>query len=93
MSGKRYDRDSEYTSKTDADDFGDKPPLGYTETTKIKSLGLKTNQKFLYLYDFGDNLNMDVTYLGEGEITKIGTKNFKVIEKVGKAPDQYKIRR
>ena len=52
-----------------------------------------TNQKFLYLYDFGDNLNMEITYLGEGETTKPLANNFHIIKNVGKAPDQYDIRR
>lgn len=93
MSGKEYDRASEYTIKTNANDFKDKLPLGYTQETKIKSLKLKLRQKFLYLYDFGDNLNMDITYLGEGKTTKKGVKNFQILENAGKAPDQYDIRR
>lgn len=54
LSNKAWDRDSEYTG--DNHNSHSKK----ASKTKIHSLGLSLKQKFLYLYDFGDEIKFEV---------------------------------
>ncbi len=90
MSNSRMDRRGEYTSPIDFEESGEDA----LEATKIKlkDLNLQLKKKFLYLYDFGDNLDHEVEMVGFGE-----TDNFhkypQLIGAFGPAPEQYVIRR
>lgn len=64
----------------------DRPP--YTDKAAIGRLGLKRGQKFLYLFDFGDEWRFDV------QVEKILQSDMPpvrpaVIESRGEAPEQY----
>jgi hypothetical protein len=89
MSGIRLDKRSEYTSPIDIEEAG-----GAIAATKIKlkDLGLALKKKFLYVYDFGDNLDHEIEVVGFGE-TDSFHKYPQLIGAFGAAPEQYAIRR
>ncbi|MCL6561316.1 MAG: plasmid pRiA4b ORF-3 family protein, partial [Firmicutes bacterium] len=66
--------------------FGEEPP--FADDAAIGSLGLKCGQKFLYLFDFGDERRFDVQ-LEEILQSEIPLKQPVVIESRGEAPEQY----
>ena len=75
-----------YSCDTTPDMFdGSKPN---SSNKKLKDLKLKKNQRFLFIFDFGDDHFFGITVKGFGEITK-GEIYPKVIEEKGKAPKQY----
>ena len=54
---------------------------------RIETLNLKPKQKFLYLFDYGDEWHFEVEFLKEGT-----TENFffwHIVDSRGKAPEQY----
>ena len=64
----------------------------FTDEKKLKDFNLKVKQKFVYLYDFGDDLDfeIEVKEIKKGERL---LKRPKVVASQGKVPDQYDIRR
>jgi hypothetical protein len=60
----------------------------YTDTTKLGSLNLEIKQKFLYLFDFGDEWMFSVQV---EKILETDTPVLKpiIIETRGEAPEQY----
>lgn len=54
---------------------------------KIESLNLKPKQKFLYLFDYGDQWEFEVEYVKEGSPEK--TIYPRIIDSRGEAPQQY----
>ena len=50
-------------------------------------MNLKPKQKFLYLYDYGDQLEFEVEYIKEGFPEK--TTYPRIIDSRGEAPEQY----
>ena len=85
-------RDMEYTFNPAPDDslidfFG-----GFGEPrstkTKLKDLSLRENQKFLLVFDFGDDHHFSVQVIGFGNVQK-GLKYPLVLEAKGNAPEQY----
>ena len=56
--------------------------------TKLKELGLSKDQKFLFVFDFGDGHNFEIVVEGFGE-TKKGTSYPVILEAIGEAPEQY----
>ena len=64
---------------------GDAPSV---QDAKVGGLNLSENQRFYYIFDFGDYWEFNIDLL---EIKKDAKKlrNPKIIEKKGKAPDQY----
>ena len=64
---------------------------GFTDDKKLKDFNLQPKQKFIYLYDFGDNLDFSIEVYDIEETDKLLIKP-KVIEKKGTPPDQYDIR-
>jgi len=79
MSGKAWDRHSEICHP-DAD--------GHPATrVKIEPLNLKPKQKFLYLFDYGDEWQFEVEFLKEGTYEKAVYP--RIIDSRGKAPEQY----
>lgn len=55
---------------------------------KLKDLFLKKNQKFLFIFDFGDDHFFGIKVIGFGEAIS-GEKYPLIIEEKGKAPKQY----
>lgn len=53
----------------------------------IESLNLKPKQKFLYLFDYGDEWQFEVEFLKEGSSVK--TRYRRIIDSRGEAPQQY----
>lgn len=84
------DRKGEYTSPIDIEEAGEHA-LAATEI-KLKDLNLEIKKKFLYLYDFGDNLDLEIEVVGFGE-TDDFHKYPQLIGAFGPAPEQYAIRR
>jgi hypothetical protein len=67
---------------------GSKPePRLPANTVKIESLNLKPKQKFLYLFDFGDEWQFEVEFLKEWSSVK--TRYPRIIDSRGEAPQQY----
>jgi len=79
MSGKAWDKHSEYCHPE-----ADGPPA---TKVKIESLSLKPKQKFLYLFDYGDEWRFEVEFLKQGSSEKAAYPH--IIDSRGKAPEQY----
>ena len=85
-------RGLEYTFNPEPDDslidflggFGEP----HSTKTKLKDLSLQENQKFLFIFDFGDDHHFSVQVVGFGNVQK-GLKYPLVLEKKGQAPEQY----
>lgn len=79
MSGKAWDRYSEYCHPE-----ADGAPA---TRVRIESLSLKPGQKFLYLFDYGDQWEFEVEFLKEGTPEK--SIYPRIIDLRGEAPEQY----
>lgn len=67
---------------------GSHPELRVPATRmRIESLNLKPKQKFLYLFDYGDEWQFEVEFLREGFPKK--TDYPRIIDSRGEAPQQY----
>ena len=67
---------------------GSHPELRVPATRiRIESLNLKPKQKFLYLFDYGDEWQFEVEFLREGFPEK--TDYPRIIDSRGEAPQQY----
>lgn len=80
------DRSKEYSCDPDPDMFGGKKPN--STKTQLEDLNLKKNQKFLFVFDFGDDHQFGINTEGFGEVEK-GKKYPHIIEQKGKSPKQY----
>jgi len=80
-------KDMEYTCDDEVDVSldGSRPN---SSGVKLMSLNLKKNQKFLFVFDFGDDHQFGISVKGFGEVEK-GKKYPAVLEENGKAPRQY----
>jgi hypothetical protein len=54
---------------------------------RIESLKFKPKQKFLYLFDYGDEWQFEVEFLKEGSSEK--ARYPRIIDSRGEAPQQY----
>lgn len=70
--------------------YGEAKFVGFTDEKKLKDFCLKLGQRFVYLYDFGANLDFEVRVEGIKDMAKIA-EVFEITESHGKAPDQYDI--
>jgi hypothetical protein len=87
MSGKAWDRETEYFTYDCEDDM---PTLRYRDSwkVKLKNLGVKAGDRFLYLFDYGDRHEFDIEILGESTVA--GKRSRPVIaERSGTMPQQY----
>jgi hypothetical protein len=67
---------------------GSKPePRLPATTVRIESLKFKPKQKFLYLFDYGDEWQFEVEFLKEGSSEK--ARYPRIIDSRGEAPQQY----
>jgi hypothetical protein len=81
MSGRAWDDSTEYASP-----HADGPSA---DEMKIGDLQLRMKQKFLYLFDYGDEHRFDVQLVGiDPEAAKEG-RYPRIVESHGKAPRQY----
>ncbi len=84
MSNKPYDKENEYTSPG-IDTRGTSRPA---TRIRIDSLALQPGQKFLYLFDYGDEWWHEIELIGVSE--KVPRSNYpRVVKKQGKSPPQY----
>lgn len=60
----------------------------FAAETKLLDYGWKAKNKFDYTFDFGDNWEFDCVLM-ELKTDEKPLKKFKIIESVGKAPEQY----
>lgn len=86
MSGKPWDWDTQYEGPDIDPYFGYPPPK--RSNISLKKLGLKHGQKFLCIFDYGDDHRFDITVEGIGEVRE-GQRYSSFIESKGKAPEQY----
>ena len=81
------DRRMEYSCDTTPDPLdGGK---ANSASTKLGRLNLKKKQKFLFLFDFGDDHQFGIEVQGFGEV-KIGKAYPLILEEEGRAPRQYR---
>ncbi len=85
LSGKRHDTLTELGAYSI---FGGQGPP-FSREVALAHLELKRGQTFLYLFDFGDNLEHDTEYLGAFEPERTTTYP-RVTEVHGKAPAGYR---
>lgn len=79
---KKHDFDMEYTSPHEPE--GRKT----ADKAKVGMFGFSKNQKFAYLFDFGDNNRFEVEVVGFGAVDK--SKDYPVVlESKGESPEQY----
>ncbi|RLE45722.1 hypothetical protein DRJ22_03745 [Candidatus Woesearchaeota archaeon] len=66
------------------------PSEGEPNSTDIqlRKLKLKKNQKFLFIFDFGDDHHFRIKVKDFGEVQE-GLKYPRIIESIGEAPEQY----
>lgn len=88
MSNTAWDRKSEFTSPVEIEESEAPSATG----VKLRDLKLSLKKKFLYLYDFGDNLDLQIEVMGFGEVDK-NYRYPQIIGAFGAAPEQYAIRR
>ena len=82
MSGKAWDKSSEYAGHPEGGERGVSVPLS--------SLHLRPRQTFLYLYDYGDQHEFDVQLVGVRQAADAPKGRYpKIIETHGKPPAQY----
>lgn len=84
MSNKPYDRESEYTCPDPDMDETSRP----VTRIRIDSLYLHPGQRFLYLFDYGDEWWHDVELMEIKAQTSQG-KYPRIVKKQGKSPPQY----
>ena len=80
------DKRMEYTRP--GQDFEHWDEVPNTADVKLKDLGLKPRQKFIYIFDFGDDHRFKIRVKGFGEVER-GVKYPWILESKGKAPRQY----
>lgn len=86
---KGRDKSMEYTLDDDPNS-----PVGQdinspgSSYTLLKHLDLKLEQKFLFLFDYGDDHHFEIQVTDFGEVEK-GKSNPRILSKKGKAPEQY----
>ncbi len=83
MSGRAWDRLTEIEGP-----FGEAEPPTADEVT-LAELGLSPGQKFLYIFDFGDELRHDIEVIESFPLPARG-KFPRISERHGKAPAQYR---
>jgi len=79
-------RSKEYSCDPEPDMFNGAKPN--STKVKLKGLNLKKNQKFLFVFDFGDDHQFGINVEGFGEAEK-GKEYPRILEEKGKAPRQY----
>ena len=84
MSNKPYDKENEYTSPG-LDTHG---MSRLATRIRIDSLALHSGQRFLYLFDYGDEWWHEVELIGVSEKVPRGSYP-RVVKKQGKSPPQY----
>lgn len=89
MNGNRHEKHAEYTSPIEIEEAGGALPAN---KIKLKEFSLPLKKKFLYIYDFGDNLDHEIEVIGFGEKDK-DHKYPQLIGAFGASPEQYAIRR
>jgi len=62
------------------------PRLPATEMC-IQSLNLRLKQRFLYLFDYGDEWQFEVEYIGEGTSEEV--RYPRIVDLRGESPQQY----
>ena len=81
MSGKRWDPDTEYADPRAEDGLK-------ADRAKIASLKLAPQKRFLYLFDYGDELEHDV-WLVSVAPAAAGVKYPRIVKVHGESPPQY----
>ena len=81
MSGRAWDDSTEYASP-----YADGPSA---DEVKIGDLSLRMKQKFLYLFDYGDEHRFDVQLVGINPEAAQEGRYPRIVERHGKAPQQY----
>jgi hypothetical protein len=80
------DRGMEYCCSTEADPISGQRPN--PTSRKLGELKLRKGQRFLFLFDFGDDQQFGIEVEGFGE-AKRGERYPLILEERGKAPKQY----
>jgi len=87
MSGKAWDMETEYSTHDCEDDM----PMSRSPDSRkarMKNLGVKVGNRFLYLFDCGDCHEFDIEILGVGTISGRGFRPI-IVECRGRMQEQY----
>lgn len=89
--GELFDRDNEYSGTPDGEHMA--PNMGKPNkpavAAQIRDLSLSKNSKFLYLFDYGDELVHDIEVKNIQFITAGDIKLPSLINEIGVSPSQY----
>jgi len=86
MSNRAWDEESEYTSPEGEGMWDESTPKA--DEAKIGSLGLQLKQKFMYIFDFGDEHRFELEVIGINPNAPKGEYP-RIVDGQGKAPAQY----
>jgi hypothetical protein len=98
MSNKAWDENSEYAHPEGLSEpitelkgrrIITKPSRPHADKVKLSSLNFELKQKFLFLYDYGDNWEFEIELVAFADSCKKSSKYPQVTEVHGKAPRQY----
>ena len=92
MSGRAWDSSTEFVSPDYFLDSGPCEPGGdekrNADEALISSLGLEPKQRFLYLFDYGDDWRFEVQFLGR-VASEEGVDYPRITKRRGESPPQY----
>lgn len=80
MTNKAWDRRESYG--------GPNSDMPSASRVRLNKLGLRPRQKFLYIFDFGDDLRHEITVVGQGTVDA-SAKYPRILQIRGEAPPQY----
>ena len=91
LSGKAWDRATEYALHSEADLAGGPRPraAGHTQLREVPFPGATGKKEFLFLFDYGDEWHFGVKLQRVTEQVESGAQYPRVVAGVGQAPPQY----
>jgi len=93
MSGRAWDSSTEFVSPDYFLDLGSWEPVGdekrRADEVLISSLELEPKQKFLYLFDYGDDWRFEVQFLEQVASEEEGVDYPRITKRCGESPPQY----
>jgi hypothetical protein len=91
LSGRAWDRATEYALVSDADPFGG-PRAHAARRATLRDVplpGASGKQEFLFLFDYGDEWHFGVKLVRQNPMVELGVHYPRVVAQQGTAPPQY----
>ncbi len=91
LSGKPWDRTTEYALDTTPDPWGGEAPkaAGRLRIRDVPLRGKKGNREFLFIFDYGDEWHFGVKFMRADDAVEPGASYPRVAASQGAAPPQY----